>query len=73
MRNSAAIPITKTLHFAMKIRGAVVLCSSMLIWGAVTQAPDEGYSREQLQPLTKFRCAILALHICEIAKFFHVR
>jgi len=23
----------------------------------MSQAPDEGYSREQLQPLTKFRCA----------------
>ena len=27
----------------------------ILIVGLVAQAPDEGYSREQLLPLTKFR------------------
>ena len=27
----------------------------LLVVGAAAQAPDEGYSREQLQPLTKFR------------------
>ena len=32
---------------------AVVLLA--LVVGAVSQAPDEGYSREQLQPLTNFR------------------
>ena len=29
-------------------------CGSAVL-GAAAQAPDEGYSREQLQPLTKFR------------------
>jgi len=35
----------------------LVLFASVLVFGAVAQAPDEGYSREQLQPLTKYRCA----------------
>jgi hypothetical protein len=29
----------------------------LLVWGAASQSPDEGYAREQLQPLTKFRCS----------------
>merc|ERR1711935_888926 len=34
---------------------AVVLWGCLWVWGALAQSPDEGYSREQLQPLTKFR------------------
>ena len=29
----------------------------LVLGAAAAQAPDEGYSREQLQPLTKFRLA----------------
>ena len=32
-----------------------VFVAFILIVGLVAQAPDEGYSREQLLPLTKFR------------------
>ena len=34
----------------------VLLTSLILLMGVAAQSPDEGYSREQLQPLTKFRC-----------------
>ena len=40
----------------MMLSGGVVFCCLTLVLGAAAaQAPDEGYSREQLQPLTKFR------------------
>jgi hypothetical protein len=57
-RNFAAFARTGTLQKGMKLRSVVVLCSFILVLGVMTQAPDEGYSREQLQPLTKFRCAL---------------
>lgn len=42
-------------QLAMTLTRAFVLCTLILVLGATAQAPDEGYSREQLQPLTKFR------------------
>merc|ERR1712093_199653 len=44
-------------QLVMALPRAVVLDTLilLLVLGATAQAPDEGYSREQLQPLTKFR------------------
>merc|ERR1719352_1656531 len=39
----------------MALSRADILCCLMLVLGVSAQAPAEGYSREQLQPLTKFR------------------
>ena len=41
----------------------VLLTSLILLMGVAAQSPDEGYSREQLQPLTKFRCTREACHM----------
>ena len=37
------------------------LLGFVLVLGSMAQGPDEGYSRDQLQPLTKFRS-----HDCSI-------
>merc|ERR1712093_952785 len=44
-------------QLVMALPRAVVLDTLilLLVLGATAQAPDEGYSREQLQPLTQFR------------------
>jgi hypothetical protein len=39
----------------MKMNFHEIIFLSILVVGLVAQKPDEGYSREQLQPLTNFR------------------
>jgi hypothetical protein len=39
----------------MKMNYHEIIFLSILVVGLVAQKPDEGYSREQLQPLTNFR------------------
>jgi hypothetical protein len=42
----------------MRFQNVVPFCSFVLVLGAAAQAPDEGYSREELLPLTKFRSVL---------------